>query len=161
MTVCRTVFISVIFILTILAGSLFTIAYCNAEDCETVVRYLNADLEPKVDATELVDILRTLNVTKNRTLPFKFISKKDAMQAGWKPGTPLWSVNGLKGKSIGGDRFGNYEKKLPNGIHKWREADLDYQGGRRGSKRIVFSQDGLRMITVDHYKNFKEVPVCQ
>jgi ribonuclease T1 len=161
MTVCRTVFISVIFILTTLAGSLFTIAYCYAEDCETVVRYLNAEIEPKVDATELVDILRTLNVTKNRTLPFKFISKKDATKAGWKPGTPLWSVNGLKGKSIGGDRFGNYEKKLPSGIHKWREADLDYQGGRRGSKRIVFSQVGLRMITVDHYKNFKEVPVCQ
>jgi hypothetical protein len=122
---------------------------------------LNGRLAPKIDATELVDILRTLNQSKNRELPAKFVTKKEASRAGWKPGTSLWSVSGLRGKSIGGDRFGNYERKLPNGKYGWREADLDYRGDRRGPKRIVFSRDGLRMITVDHYQTFTEVPECQ
>jgi guanyl-specific ribonuclease Sa len=80
---------------------------------------------------------------------------------GWNPGSNLWGYDRLKGKSIGGDVFGNREGRLPNGKRAWREADLDYKGGRRGSKRIIYSNDGLRMITVDHYKTFKEVPPCQ
>lgn len=146
--------------LTVLAG-LYISSPCHAVSCETVIKNLNNSLDPKVDANELIDILRSLNATKNRELPSKFITKKQASRAGWKPGASLWSVNGLKGKSIGGDRFGNYEKRLPNGRHIWREADLDYHGGRRGPKRIVFSMDGLRMITVDHYQTFREVPECQ
>ena len=67
----------------------------------------------------------------------------------------------LKGKSIGGDAFGNREGRLPNGKRIWHEADLDYAGGRRGPKRIVYSNDGLRRITVDHYATFKEVPPCR
>jgi hypothetical protein len=153
-------FVCVVFILTVIAG-LFLSDTCHAVSCETVVNDLNDRLDPKVETEELVDILRTLNVTKNRELPSKFITKKEASRAGWKPGASLWSVNGLRGKSLGGDRFGNYEKKLPNGNRKWREADLDYHGGSRGPKRIVFSKDGLRMITVDHYQTFREVPSCQ
>ncbi|MGD9578952.1 MAG: ribonuclease domain-containing protein [Syntrophorhabdus sp.] len=161
MTIFRKVtFACVVFTLTIGAG-LFLSTSCHAVSCETVINDLNARLNPKVNANELVDILRTLNKSKNRELPEKFITKKEASQAGWRPGTSLWSVHVLGGKSIGGDRFGNYEKKLPNGKHRWREADLDYHGGRRGPKRIVFSRDGLRMITVDHYQTFKEVPECQ
>lgn len=150
----------VVFILTLLAGLFFSTS-CHAVSCETVVNDLNDRLDPKVETEELVDILRTLNATKNRKLPSKFITKKEASGVGWKPGNSLWSVNGLRGKSIGGDRFGNYEKKLPNSNRKWCEADLDYHGGRRGPKRIVFSKDGLRMITVDHYQTFREVRSCQ
>jgi hypothetical protein len=153
-------FICVVFILTLLAG-LFLSDTCHAVSCETVVNELNERLSPKVEVSELVDILRTLNATKNKDLPPKFITKKEASRTGWKPGVSLWSMNGLRGKSIGGDRFGNYEKKLPNGNRKWREADLDYHGSRRGPKRIIFSRDGLRMITVDHYQTFREVPECQ
>jgi ribonuclease T1 len=153
-------FVCVVFILTVIAG-LFLSDTCHAVSCETVVNELNDRLDSKIETEELVDILRTLNVTKNRKLPSKFITKKEASGAGWKPGASLWSVNGLRGKSMGGDRFGNHEKKLPNGNRKWREADLDYHGGHRGPKRIVFSMDGLRMITVDHYQTFREVPQCQ
>lgn len=156
----RIMFVCVTVVLTVVTGFLFS-AKCHAVSCETVVKDLNNSFDPKIDTTELVDILRTLNETKNRKLPSKFITKKEASRSGWKPGSSLWSVYGLRGKSIGGDRFGNYEKKLPNGSHKWREADLDYRGGRRGPKRIVFSRDGLRMITVDHYQTFREVPECQ
>ncbi len=146
--------------LAVLAGFLFSTT-SHAVNCETVVDDLNAKLNQKIDTNELIDILRSLNATNNRELPKKFITKKEASQSGWKPGTSLWSVDRLRGKSIGGDRFGNYEKKLPNGKRKWREADLDYHGGRRGPKRIVYSPDGLRMITVDHYQTFSEVQECQ
>jgi guanyl-specific ribonuclease Sa len=87
------------------------------------------------------------------------VTKKQARSAGWSAGKDIWSVKSLKGKSIGGDTFGNFEKRLPKG--RWREADLDYKGGKRGAKRIVFSADGRRTITVDHYQTFQEVPACR
>jgi ribonuclease T1 len=133
----------------------------GAERCEVVVRELNQVLHPQVDEKELFVILKILNETDNQKLPPKFVTKEQARNLGWKPGTNLWGYDRLKGKSIGGDIFGNREGKLPDGKRVWREADLDYRGGRRGTKRIVYSDDGLRMITVDHYKTFKEVPPCE
>ena len=133
----------------------------RAERCEVVVRELNQSLRPRIDEKELFIILKVLNEPDNQRLPPKFATKDQAKKVGWKPGTDLWGYDRLKGKSIGGDIFGNRERKLPNGKRTWREADLDYKGGHRGSKRIIYSDDGLRMITVDHYKTFKEVPPCQ
>lgn len=130
-----------------------------AESCEAVAKAMNARLSPKIDERELSDVLVMLNTTKNRDLPAKFVTKKQARNAGWNPGRDLWSVKALHGKSIGGDTFGNFERRLPKG--KWREADLDYKGGKRGAKRIVFSQDGRSMVTVDHYQTFTEVPECR
>jgi len=132
-----------------------------AERCEVVVRELNQSLHPKIDEKELFVILKVMNETDNHKLPPKFVTKDQARKLGWNPGSNLWGYDRLKGKSIGGDVFGNREGRLPNGKRAWREADLDYKGGRRGSKRIIYSNDGLRMITVDHYKTFKEVPPCQ
>lgn len=133
----------------------------SAERCEEVVKNLNQALHPKIDEKELFVILKVLNETDNQRLPPKFVTKDQARKLGWNPGSNLWGYDRLKGKSIGGDVFGNREGKLPNGKRGWREADLDYKGGRRGAKRIVYSDDGLRMITVDHYKTFKEVPPCE
>jgi ribonuclease T1 len=133
----------------------------QAASCESAVQDLNGNLLPKIDEAELVDILRSLNRTGNRHLPSKFVTKQVAKAAGWRPGQNLWAAGELRGKSLGGDRFGNYERKLPNGRRKWREADLDYQGGHRGPKRFIFSTDGLRMVTVDHYQTFREVPACR
>nr|WP_314239014.1 ribonuclease domain-containing protein [uncultured Campylobacter sp.] len=87
-------------------------------------------------------------------LPRNFITKKDALALGWdaKSGN-LWQVTDKK--SIGGDRFSNREKKLPNADgRKWFECDIGYRGGRRGAERIVFSSDGLIYYTPDHYENF-------
>jgi len=133
----------------------------RAERCETVVGELNRSLHPKVDERELFVILKVLNESHNRRLPPKFVTKEEARKLGWNPGSNLWGYDRLRGKSIGGDIFGNREGKLPNGKRTWREADLDYKGGKRGAKRLLYSDDGLRMITVDHYKTFKEVPPCQ
>jgi ribonuclease T1 len=142
-------------------GSPFSKGTLLAATCESAVQGLNGMLQPKIDEAELVDILRSLNRTGDRHLPAKFVPKREAKAAGWRPGQNLWALGELRGKSLGGDRFGNYERKLPNGRRKWREADLDYQGGHRGPKRLIFSTDGLRMVTVDHYQTFKEVPACR
>ena len=68
----------------------------------------------------------------------------------------LWDV--APGKSIGGSRFGNYEGLLPEARNrKYTECDIDYDGGYRNSKRIIFSNDGLIFYTEDHYRTFEQL----
>lgn len=144
----------------ILCASLFIVLpLAHAGSCEDVVHALNQRLTPKIDEQELVDVLHNLNSTRNRRLPSKFVTKREAKAQGWKPGRSLWSVSSLKGASMGGDRFRNLERRLPE--RGWREADLDYKGGHRGSKRLIFSNDGKRFVTVDHYATFVEVSSCR
>lgn len=131
----------------------------QAASCENVVFALSAQLPSRIDQQELSEMLRTLNQTNNKKLPSKFVTKHEARLRGWKAGEDLWSIDSLRGSSIGGDRFKNLEGRLPN--NKWREADLDYKGGHRGGKRLVFSRDGRRLVTVDHYRTFAEIPPCQ
>ena len=146
-------------IFLLLLTCIFLHTQANAESCEKVVHAVNVRLSPGINEPELIEILRNLNRTNNTKLPEKFVSKREARSPGWKPGRDLWSVSALRGFSIGGDYFRNFEGRLPN--KKWREADLDYKGGHRGSKRLIFSRDGLRFVTVDHYKTFTEVPACR
>ena len=134
-------------------------AQVYAESCEKVVHAVNVRLSPRINEPELTEILRNLNRTNNMMLPEKFVSKREARSRGWKPGRDLWSVGTLRGSSMGGDHFRNMEGLLPN--NKWREADLDYKGGHRNAKRLIFSRDGERYVTVDHYKTFTEVPTCR
>jgi ribonuclease T1 len=138
---------------------IFLHAQVYAQSCEQAVHALNVRLSPRIDESELVEVLHSLNSTNNKSLPQKFITKNEARSKGWRPGEDLWAVKALKGSSIGGDKFSNYEKQLPK--KNWCEADLDYKGGHRGAKRIIFSTDGMRFVTVDHYKTFVEVPSCQ
>lgn len=86
-------------------------------------------------------------------LPDNYITKSQASKLGWNGGN-LW--DDAPGKSIGGDRFGNYEKLLPEG-KSYRECDIDYQGGARNAKRIVFSDDGYIYYTEDHYASFEQL----
>ena len=90
-------------------------------------------------------------------LPPNYITKKDAQALGWVSSLGnLWDV--APGKSIGGDRFGNYEGQLPDAKgRKYFECDIDYEGGRRNAKRIIFSNDGLIFYTEDHYSTFEEM----
>lgn len=83
-------------------------------------------------------------------LPSNFITKKQAQKLGWEGGD-LWKF--AKGKSIGGDHFGNYEGVLPD--RDYRECDIDYHGGKRSGKRLVFSEDGFIYYTDDHYESFE------
>lgn len=91
------------------------------------------------------------------TLPNNFITKSEAKALGWdnKKGN-LWDV--AEGKSIGGDYFGNYEGLLPEKKgREYTECDVNYEGGYRGSERIIFSNDGLIYYTNDHYKTFTQL----
>ncbi|MBS1154905.1 MAG: putative ribonuclease precursor [Proteobacteria bacterium] len=135
---------------------LFSLAchLASAASCEDTANALNQRLNPKINAVELAGILTHLN--RSGRLPDQFVTKKAATAAGWRPGSNLHATQ--PGKSIGGDRFGNYEKRLPGG--QYTEADLDYRGGKRGAKRFVFSR-AQRFVTVDHYNTFLEVPPCQ
>ena len=139
--------------------SLSLVTQVQAASCEKVVSALNAQLQFTIDQQELTEILRSLDHTNNKKLPPKFVTKHEARSRGWKAGKDIWSVDGLRGSSIGGDQFKNLEGRLPE--NKWREADLDYKGGHRGGKRLVFSRDGRRFVTVDHYRTFLEIPTCR
>ncbi len=87
-------------------------------------------------------------------LPSNYITKKEAEKLGWTGG-PLEPY--AHGKSIGGSYFGNYEGILPEKKGRsYRECDIDTVGKNgRGSKRIVFSNDGLVYYTEDHYSTFE------
>ena len=127
--------------------------------CEGVVQALNRNqLSGQINETQLIEVLQTLNASQK--LPSYFIMKQQAREQGWRPGRYFSDIPSLKGKSLGGDYFGNYERRLPKG--SWKEADLDYQGKKRNAKRLVFSKDGQqRYVTVDHYETFHKVPSCQ
>lgn len=92
-------------------------------------------------------------------LPGNYLTKNQAMAKGW-----VNSAGNLgrvaPGQSIGGDRFGNYEGQLPDKRNRtWKECDIDYTGGYRGGKRILYSSDGLIYYTADHYNTFAQVLV--
>lgn len=85
-------------------------------------------------------------------LPRNFITKSEARKLGWQGG-PLEPY--APGKSIGGDRFGNYERVLPQG--SYRECDVDTRGRPRGAKRIVYTTDRHVYYSDDHYRTFKRI----
>lgn len=92
-------------------------------------------------------------INQFQKLPHNYITKGEAKKLGWKSKGTLDKV--APGKSIGGDRYGNYEGLLPKKDKRtWRECDIDYVKGNRNAKRIVFSNDGLIYYTEDHYKSF-------
>ncbi len=97
----------------------------------------------------------SLYIHTYKKLPKNFITKAKARDLGWEANEGnLWEVTDKK--SIGGDRFGNREGLLPDkeGRHYY-ECDINYEGGYRGSERLVYSNDGLIYYTPDHYESFE------
>ena len=91
---------------------------------------------------------------KYKRLPKNYLTKSEAKKRGWLPREGnLWEVTD-KGV-IGGDYFGNFEGKLPKATYK--EADVNYEGGRRGSDRIIFDDEINIYYTKDHYKSFERI----
>lgn len=86
-------------------------------------------------------------------LPPNYLTKDEANALGWdaEKGN-LWEVTDEM--SIGGDRFSNREGLLPED-RTYFECDIDYQGGYRGAKRLVYSDDGWIYYTADHYDSFE------
>lgn len=97
------------------------------------------------------------HICREGRLPDWYLTKAAARQHGWQPGRDLCAV--APGHALGGDRFGNREGLLPDRPGRvWFEADLDYACGRRGARRLVFSNDRLVYVTLDHYRSFEPVP---
>ncbi len=87
-------------------------------------------------------------------LPDNYITKDEARDLGWTGGSV---EDYAPGCAIGGDVFGNYEGLLPKAKGRvYYECDIDTDGYySRGSRRIVFSNDGLIYYTHDHYESFE------
>ena len=107
---------------------------------------------PVTDPQEIVNYL-----DRYGELPDNFITKKEARALGWDS-SYNYVGDVAPGKSIGGDRFGNYEGQLPEKKgRQWYECDTGYKGKKRGPTRLLYSSDGLYYYTDDHYKTFREV----
>ncbi|XZG68759.1 ribonuclease domain-containing protein [Chitinibacteraceae bacterium HSL-7] len=129
------------------------LAVSAAPACRTVA--MDLAQRHRVDGKELETLL--VSLTRSQRLPDTFVTKRVAREHGWEPGKDLW--RSLPGHSIGGDRFGNREGRLPSG--RWYEADLDYKGGKRNAKRLVFTREGQHYLTVNHYDSFIRIRECQ
>ncbi|MBI3451468.1 MAG: hypothetical protein HY057_01265 [Rhodospirillales bacterium] len=130
-----------------------TTGLAHAQDGGELRRFAaEAGLADVAGFVETVTALRTTGA-----MPLRYLNKKDAAAAGWRPGQDLCQA--APGRVIGGDTFGNREGRLPLAPgRRWREADLDFACGARGPKRLVWSSDGLIFITLDHYRTFRAVP---
>ena len=72
-----------------------------------------------------------------------------------------WTTIGVM---IGGDKFNNYASNasnyhatLPEG--SYHEADVEYSGKNRGTKRLVYQSDCVIYYTTDHYENFYRLEI--
>ena len=111
-----------------------------------------ATAAPITDAQEIADYLFAYG-----KLPPNFITKREAQALGWDSSRNYVS-DVAPGKSIGGDRFGNYEGKLPTAKgRQYYECDCYYKKGSRNAYRIIYSNDGLVYYTGDHYNTFTQM----
>ncbi len=116
------------------------------------------DLAERMGLRDIDGFVETVEkVCRTGRLPERYLTKREARARGWQPGRDLCRT--APGRAIGGDRFKNREKRLPEAEGRiWYEADLDYACGRRGPVRLVFSDDRLVFVTLDHYRSFRRVP---
>ena len=86
-------------------------------------------------------------------LPNNFITKNEARALGWDGGSV---ENYAPDKAIGGDYYGNYEGKLPQG--SYHECDINtHNKSSRGAERIIYSSDGRIYYTSNHYESFTQL----
>jgi hypothetical protein len=69
-----------------------------------------------------------------------------------------WNFNPwtLLGVMIGGDVFYNDEGLLPL-EDSYKECDVDYHDNSRGTKRLVYTLNGIVYYTANHYESFVKV----
>lgn len=166
---------TIFYYLVIMVLSAFLIGGCSGtinENSNTGIKNDSHDLtDNNLDVAEDYDIEGKLDengfyfmpeevaeyIHTYQKLPNNYITKKEAVALGWVSSEGnLWDVT--EKMSIGGDVFGNREGILPkDNQRKWYECDVNYNGGYRGSERIIFSNDGLIYYTDDHYDSFTKL----
>lgn len=117
----------------------------------TACTSIESTIEQGKDYTSKDDVALYIHLYDE--LPPNYLTKAEAIVLGWdaEKGN-LWEVT--EKMSIGGDRFSNREGLLPNN-NRYFECDIDYQGGYRNAKRLVYSADGWIYYTADHYDSFE------
>ena len=85
-------------------------------------------------------------------LPHNYITKEEADDIDWE-------VDDESGLVVGGNKFGNRERLLPEAAgRQYYEADLvEGYTTHRGPSRLVYSNDGLIFYTDDHYESFTQL----
>lgn len=128
-----------------------TVSYGSASKDQSGTR--NSSSQSSID--QLTEEKTVISYVKqNHRLPDYYITKNEARQQGWNPSKGnLCDV--LPGKAIGGDKFGNRERRLPEG-EKYYEADVNYHCGSRNADRIIFTKNGDVYLTKNHYKSFEK-----
>jgi hypothetical protein len=107
------------------------------------------------DAGGFAEALRSLGLS--HALPPRYVTKDAAEAHGWHGGglCEAWP-----GHLIGGDLYRDVAGNLPAAPGRiYREADLDSTCRSRGPKRLIFSNDGLLFLTLDHYRSFIAVGI--
>ena len=95
------------------------------------------------------------SLSKRNEFVCKYCCLKSNSSSAWLPAQVVEKACG-EGLAIGGDKFGNREGLLPEARgRQYYECDVNFDGGYRGSERIVFSNDGLIYYTADHYESFE------
>ncbi len=96
-------------------------------------------------------------------LPSNYVDKNEGKKLYEAAGNTFskWNFNPWEtlGVMIGGDNFNNfasdpdnYHENLPEG--NYREADIEYNAPKRGSKRLVYQPDCVIYYTADHYDTY-------
>ena len=130
----------------------------NLKNSEQQVGSLSIDENGSYTSKEEV----ALYIYTYHKLPQNYITKRQAKKLGWNS-SKNYVGDVAKGKSIGGDRFSNYQKVLPDVKgRKYVECDIDYKGKKRNAKRIVYADDfdesiGFIYYTDDHYNTFEKL----
>lgn len=92
-------------------------------------------------------------------LPGNYRTKSEAKALYESAGNSFskWNFNPWKvlGVMVGGDSFSNAENLLPSG--SYREADVDYSGDNRGTKRLVYADSCKIYYTANHYTSFVQL----
>jgi len=99
-------------------------------------------------------------ICENGRLPPHYVDKAEGMRRYEnRTGRPFqrWNFNPWTtlGVMIGGDYFENREGRLPGDYY--READVDYSGPNRGTKRLVYADGCEIWYTADHYQSFSRM----
>lgn len=104
-------------------------------------------------------------------LPSNYVDKnegKDLYESSTGNTFSRWNFNPWTtiGVMIGGDDFNNYasdpdyyHENLPEGSYS--EADVDYSGSNRGTKRLVYQSGCIIYYTADHYETFDLLSISQ
>lgn len=110
----------------------------------------SSDIDEDGEYTSAYDVAEYINIYHK--LPSNYVKEGKAKAKGWKTN----ECPADYGIMIGGKKFKNYEKLLPEG-ETYYECDVDYDGNSRGESRLVYTKDGTVYYTSNHYESFTQL----